>query len=156
MESQRLSSHLLSLQSTPKYSDATQHSFLTLAGCGDLPISRLALWLSQDRVYAAHAYPRFIGALISRIPFHVTDAINGPEETLKRAILHILVQCLDNIVIEVKFFHNTARQFGLELEGWLERKGTRDYTAEMARVASTSSLHEGIIFLWAMEKAGPA
>lgn len=154
METQRLSSHLLSLQSTPKYSDATQHQFLTLAGCGDLPVSRLALWLSQDRIYAAHAYPRFIGALISRIPFQLTDAIDGPEEKLKQTILHILVQCLDNIVIEVKFFHDTARKFGLELEGWLERKGTRDYTAEMARIASTASLQEGIIFLWAMEKAG--
>jgi hypothetical protein len=37
------------------------------------------------------------------------------------------------------------------MEGWIERKGTRDYTAEMFRVAS-SGLFEGLVFLWAMER----
>lgn len=39
---------------------------------------------------------------------------------------------------------------------WAVRKRTGDYTAEMARVSTTYSLKEGIIFLWAMEKVGKA
>lgn len=156
MDPKKLSAHLISLQTTPPYTAATQHTFLTLAGNGSLPLSRLAFWLSQDRIYAAHAYPRFIGALISRIPFDASDATNGPSEKLNKEILHVLVKCLDNIVLEVEFFNNTALQCGLDMDGWVVRKGTRDYTAEMARVSTTSSLKEGVIFLWAMEKVGIA
>jgi len=152
MRSNKLTSHLLSLKTTPTYSAATQHKFLTLAGRGDLPLSRLALWLSQDRIYAAHAYPRFIGALISRIPFHASDPIDSVEEQSKQGVLHVLVECLDNIVLEVEFFKKTAGEFQLDLDGWMERKGTRDYTAEMARISLNSSLEEGIVFLWAMER----
>lgn len=152
MDTKKLSAHLVSLQTTPSYTDATQHTFLELAGNGTLPLSRLALWLSQDRIYAAHAYPRFIGALISRIPFNSSDTISDPSEKLKEEILHVLVKCLDNIMLEVEFFKYTASQFGLDINEWAVRKGTRDYTAEMARVSTASSLEEGIIFLWAMEK----
>jgi hypothetical protein len=67
-------------------------------------------------------------------------------------VLRALVSCLDNIVLEVDFFKKTAAEFGLEMEGWMERKGTRDYTAEMARVSMGAGLEEGIVFLWAMEK----
>lgn len=76
----KLTDHLITLKTTPTFADAARHSFLTSAGRGDLPRDRLALWLSQDRIYAAHAYPRFIGALISRIPFQTADAIEGEEE----------------------------------------------------------------------------
>lgn len=152
MSSNKLTSHLLSLKTTPTNSAATQHNFLTLAGRGELPLSRLALWLSQDRIYAAHAYPRFVGALISRIPFHASDSIGGFEEQSNQGILHVLVECLDNIVLEVEFFKKTANEFQLDLDGWMERKGTRDYTAEMARISMSSSLEEGIVFLWAMER----
>lgn len=152
MSQNKLTTHLLSLNTTPSYSAATQHTFLTSAGRGDLPESRLALWLSQDRIYAAHAYPRFIGALISRIPFQAYEAIDGAGDRFKQEILHVLVKCLDNIVLEVEFFKKTAAEFGLDMNGWMERKGTRDYTAEMARISMASSLEEGVVFLWAMEK----
>lgn len=148
----KLTDHLIALKTTPTFADAVRHSFLTSAGRGDLPRDRLALWLSQDRIYAAHAYPRFIGALISRIPFQTADAIEGEEELQKQEILQLLVKCLDNIVLEVTFFKKTASSFGLDLEGWMERKGTRDYTAEMARISTTASLEEGLVFLWAMEQ----
>jgi len=148
----KLTEHLLALTTTPPYSEATQHSFLISAGQGNLPQSRLALWLSQDRIYAAHAYPRFIGALISRIPFAQGDAINGASEKRKQEILQLLVKCLTNIVAEVAFFKETAESFGLDMEKWAERKGTRDYTAEMARISTTASLEDGLIFLWAMER----
>ncbi|PPR06783.1 hypothetical protein CVT24_011283 [Panaeolus cyanescens] len=147
----KLTDHLISLRTTPSYEEATRHPFLLEAGEGSLPSARLALWLSQDRIYAAHAYPRFIGSLISLIPFHQRDSITGPEEAANQKILKILVGCLDNIVREVGFFKDTAERWDLDMEGWKERKGTRDYTAEMARV-SNASLKEGLIFLWAMER----
>ncbi|KAG8712124.1 hypothetical protein FRC11_000979 [Ceratobasidium sp. 423] len=60
----------------------------------------------------------------------------------------------DAKVQEVKFFETTAgsidAQNNSEIE--TERQATRNYTAEMARVASLGSLEEGLVFLWAMEK----
>jgi hypothetical protein len=147
-----LSEHLLSLDTFPSFRDATRHTFLTQAGNGTLPLSRLALWLSQDRIYAAHAYPRFIGSLISCIPFHDADSPSGPKERQNEEILQMLVKCLDNIVREVQFFKETTEKYGLNVEEWAQRKATRDYTAEMVRVASLGSLQDGLIFLWAMER----
>jgi thiaminase len=143
----KLTHHLLSIPANPTYHEATRHPFLTQAGNGTLPLSILAFWLSQDRIYAAHAYPRFIGALISRIPFHQADAIMSPREQQNQKILQVLVQCLDNIVREVDFFWDTSKKFGINMEGWIERKATRDYTAEMSRVASSGLLEEGLVFL---------
>ena len=146
-----LTQHLLSLPTKPTYEAATQHAFLAQARDGTLPPSRLALWLSQDRIYAAHGYPKFIGSLISRIPFNPSDEIDGPEEKKNERILKILAFSLENVVREVSFFRDTAKEWNLQLDGWLERKGTRDYTAEMARVSQ--SLEDGLVFLWAMERA---
>lgn len=146
-----LTEHLLSLDPI-SYKAATQHPFLTKAGDGTLSLDKLILWLSQDRIYAAHAYPRFIGALISRIPFQLTDTISGHAELRNQEILKLLVKCLDNIVHEVSFFKNTANAYGFNLDKWPERQATRNYTAEMARVATNASLDEALIFLWAMEK----
>ena len=70
-----LSAHLLSVSAPEQYAAATRHTFLTQAGTGTLPLARLALWLAQDRIYAAHAYPRFIGALIASIPFSAADGV---------------------------------------------------------------------------------
>jgi hypothetical protein len=59
---------------------------------------------------------------------------------------------LENIVKEVEFFTTTARTHGLDLGVWEEREGTREYVAEMARMADDENLGEGLVFLWAMEK----
>jgi thiaminase len=152
MKEKTLTAHLLSLKTTPPYSAATRHNFLTLAGRGRLPLSRLALWLAQCRVYAAHEYPRFLGALISRIPFHESDSINSVEEEFKQGILHVFVKLLDRIVLDVKSFKKTAVEFELDVHGWMIRKETRNYSAELAKVSLNSSLEEGIVFLWAMEQ----
>lgn len=53
---------------------------------------------------------------------------------------------------EVAFFKESSQQWGLDMECWKERKATKDYTAEMARVASLGSLEDGLVFLWVMEK----
>jgi hypothetical protein len=152
MNNKTLTAHLLSLKTTPPYSAATRHDFVILAGRGKLPLPRLTLWLAQCRIFAAHAYPRFIGALISRIPFHESDSINSVEEQLKQDILHALVKLLDRIVLDVKFFKKTAAEFEMDVHGCMVRKETREYSAELARVSQNSSLEEGIVFLWAMEQ----
>ncbi|KAG1816924.1 heme oxygenase-like protein [Suillus variegatus] len=132
----------------PCYNAATRHEFLTAAGTLTLSPARLAFWLCQDRIYAAHAYPRFIGLLITKIPF------DGPavEEELNRETLALLTICLEGVIREVAFFEGVAKECKLDIDGWKERKATRDYTAEMARVASVGSLEEGLVFLWAMEQ----
>jgi thiaminase len=141
-----ITKHLYNLR--PRNSAATQHDFLTAAGTLSLSPARLALWLCQDLIYAAHAYPRFIGLLISKIPF------DGPavEEQLNRETLALLAICLEGIIREVTFFEGVAKEWNLDINSWQERKATRDYTAEMARVASVGSLEEGLVFLWAMEQ----
>lgn len=145
--SHKLTTHLASLRED-LYSVATRtHPFLAAAGSGKLPASTLGYWLSQDKIYASQAYPKFIGHTIAGIPYE-----DATREALNKRVLSILLFSLQNVVREVGFFGETAQQYGLKIEGWKERKGTRDYTAEMARLAS-ASLEENMVFLWAMEKA---
>jgi len=152
MPSSSLTSHLLQLPTRSPYAAATQHPFLTSAAKRTLSPQLLSYWLSQDRIYAAHAYPRFIGLLISKIPFSALHAVDSPEEERNKKWLKLLSFALQNIVTEVNFFKDTAEKWGLQADGWKERKGTRDYVAEMARVSSLGTLEEGFIFLWAMER----
>jgi len=144
-----ITAHLLSLSTRPTYSSATKtHSFLASAADGTLSNDRLSFWLCQDYIYAAHAYPRFIGSLISHIPFDQPQ----PHADYSQTILRILVGALENIIVEADFFRNTAKRWDLNFEKQSERKETRDYTAEMVRVAATGRIEEGLLFLWAMEK----
>lgn len=145
--------HLLSMQTTQPYNAAVKHPFLCAAGEGTVSAELLSLWLSQDRIYAAHAYPRFIGSLIAKIPFSSHHELNSLQEREHKRILSCLSFALQNIVREADFFLDTSKDFKLDIICWKERPETRAYTAEMARVASHSTLQEGLIFLWAMEKA---
>ena len=147
-----LTQHLLELKTSVGYSAAIDHPFLQNASLGTVNHDLLGLWLAQDRLYAAHAYPRFIGSLISLIPFHASHAIGSDEENHTNRILDVLTFALTNVIREVNFFKDTAREWNLKIEGWGERKGTRDYTAEMARVTGGSGFVDGLVFLWAMEK----
>ena len=147
-----VTSHLLSHDTIPSYSSATKtHSFLESAANGSLSNDRLSFWLFQDHIYAAQAYPRFVGSLISHIPFGRPHP-REPHVDRSQSILKTLVFSLENVVREVDFFRQTAKRWGLDFERWKERKETRDYTAEMARVASSGRIEEGLLFLWAMEK----
>ncbi|KAF9467727.1 heme oxygenase-like protein [Collybia nuda] len=145
-----ITTHLLSQSTKPSYLEATSaHPFIASAANGTLSNDLLSFWLYQDRIYAAHAYPPFIGSLIANIPF---DRTSQPNVDASKRILDILNFSLQNIVREVEFFENTATQWGLRTDGWKERKGTRDYTAEMARISRSGSVEEGLLFLWAMER----
>ncbi|KAG6860561.1 hypothetical protein C0995_009843 [Termitomyces sp. Mi166 len=150
----KITSHLLSLTPTSAlYSRATkEHPFLISAAKDSLSDRLLSLWLLQDRIYAAHAYPRFVGTLISYIPFRPPVLSASVALDHSQRILKILVFSLENVVREVGFFDDTAKEWRLDLSRWKERKGTRDYTAEMARISGTGKVEEGLLFLWAMEK----
>lgn len=147
-----ITSSLLALSTKKEYEAAIQHPFLQAAGERTLNADLLSLWLSQDRIYAAHAYPRFIGSLISKIPFSSHHAVGGQEEKRNNRILEVLTYSLRNVVRESNFFLDTSEKYELDLGRWKERPETKAYTAEMARVASLGSLEEGLVFLWAMEK----
>ncbi|KAH7925443.1 heme oxygenase-like protein [Leucogyrophana mollusca] len=158
LSNKSITAHLLALQTRTPYAAATQHPFLTAAGRLALPRARLALWLSQDKIYAASAYPRFVALLIAKIPFGA-GGIEDTTPSRNRRTLRCLVGALQNSVRAVGFFEDTAARWGLEIGGmgdveggWVERWGTREYTAEMARVASLGTLEEGLVFLWAMER----
>ncbi|KAF8551318.1 heme oxygenase-like protein [Imleria badia] len=145
----KLTDHLNALATPTPYATAISHPFLASAASLSLPTDRLALYLFQDRIYAAQAYPRFIAQLITKIP--LDNTIHAPLAT---RTLALLVGCLTNIVREVAFFDTTARTYNLPLDHghWRERKATRDYTAGMARVGALASLEDGLVFLWVMEK----
>ncbi|KAH9852208.1 heme oxygenase-like protein [Lenzites betulinus] len=146
-----LTAHLASLSTPRPYSAATQHPFLTAAGTGTLPPALLSLYLSQDRIYAAHAYPRFLGQLLARVPVASTDAPDSPAERL----VGVLADALQNVRREVALFGAVEREEAHALPpfmSWRERKATRDYTAEMARVGALGTFEDGLVFLWAMER----
>ncbi|KDQ17085.1 hypothetical protein BOTBODRAFT_129414 [Botryobasidium botryosum FD-172 SS1] len=152
MSPSSLTNHLLQLPTRSSYEAATRHPFLASAANRTLSPQLLSYWLSQDRIYAAHAYPRFIGLLISKIPFSALHPVDSPEEEQNKKWLKLLSFALQNIVAEVNFFKDVAEKWGLQVEGWKERKGTRDYVAEMARISSLGTLEEEFVFLWAMER----
>ncbi|KAJ3478186.1 hypothetical protein NLI96_g9935 [Meripilus lineatus] len=147
-----LTAHLRSLPTVRPYSAATEHEFLASAGKGTLSADRLALYLSQDRLYAAHAYPIFMGQLLAAINFSSLHARNSTEEKSNQRIVKVVSDALQNVIREVGFFDEVAEKFGLEVDGWRERKATRDYTAEMGRLGATGTVQDMLVFLWAMER----
>lgn len=147
-----LTSHLLSLSTVRPYSAATEHAFLVRAGNGTLSKDTLGLYLSQDRLYAAHGYVTYLGHLLAKVPFSSSRPFNSPYEKFLHRIVRIIEYSLQNVIREVNFFNDTATRFGLDIDGWKERKGTRDYLAEMTRVGASGTIEDGIVFLWAMER----
>ncbi|KAJ3843302.1 heme oxygenase-like protein [Lentinula raphanica] len=138
------------MNSSAPYSDAVYNDFLLRAAIGAVEHDLLSVCLSQNRIYAAHAYPRFIGSLIARIPFNPKHAIDSSDAKLNTQILNTLMFCLQNVVSQDAFLVKTAADSSLTLNK-PERKGTRDLTAEMGRITS-NEFYEGVIFLWAIEK----
>ena len=147
-----LTTHLQSLSTPRPYAAAVEHAFLKAAGERTLSPALLSLYLSQDKIYAAHAYPRFIGRLIAAIPFSSLSADNSAAaEAFHTRVLKTLSYALSNVVREVELFGEFAGGSGAKAL-WAERKATRDYTAEMARVGVEGSFEEMLVFLWAMER----
>lgn len=154
MPAASLTSYLYSLSTARPYSAATQHPFLTAAGNGTLSSEHLSCYLAQDRIYAAHAYPRFIGSTLASIPFSSLHSLDSPNERFNQRVVKMTYYALANVVREAEFFVDTAKRYDLNLEMWEERKQTRDYAAEMAKTGATGRLEDCLVFLWAMERVG--
>ncbi|KAH8103102.1 heme oxygenase-like protein [Cristinia sonorae] len=137
-----LTSHLTSLSTVRPYSAATEHAFLTQAGKGVVSKHALGLYLSQDRLYAAHGYVKFVGHILAKVPFSSSRPFDSPYEKFLQHVVGVVEYSLRNVI----------REFGLDVDGWKERKGTRDYLAEMARISVEGSFEDSLIFLWAMER----
>ena len=90
--------------------------------------------------------------MLAAIPFSSLDAPELQRERANRDIVRVLSGALANVVREVEFFGEVAAEYGLSVQGWRERKGTRDYTAEMARIGAEGRIEDAMVFLWAMEQ----
>ncbi|ESK90230.1 transcription regulator [Moniliophthora roreri MCA 2997] len=151
----KLTQHLLNISTRTPYTLAINHPFLQSAGNGTLSHDLLALWLSQDRIYATRGYPRFIGLLIANLTREGNVPqlrLKGGEESSFKRIFETLVFSLTNISREMDFFNDTATKYGLRLDERGVREGTKTYLTEMDRVASEERVEHGLVFLWAMEK----
>ena len=94
------------------------------------------MWLSQDRLYC-QAYARFIGGLISRV--RLPQETGTPTaDSLEWRILKMLRDALDGMMTELRFFEDTARDYGIDLQtvgcemesqalGFGPNKATREY-----------------------------
>ncbi|KAL3479258.1 heme oxygenase-like protein [Aspergillus californicus] len=151
---------------------ATTHPFLRLAGSGQIPKPLLAQWLSQDRLYA-QSYVRFIGHLLTKIRLPQTPSSStqtqlntSTSESIQEKILDILLFALNNIRTELKFFEDTAAEYGLDLntppitssnfEGnpsqFTSGPITQSYIDMFMSAGSPgSSLLEGVVVLWSTE-----
>src|SRR5271154_6821256 len=102
--------HLLATDPYPSaFRLATQPAFLRAAGQGRISTLILSQYLSQDRLYQ-HAYVRFVGQLLSKLPFETTT---GP---LARRIMDTLIDALIGIQKELRFFEAVAARYGFGLE----------------------------------------
>ncbi|BGP40263.1 hypothetical protein JCM10449v2_004221 [Rhodotorula kratochvilovae] len=151
-----------------RYSDevrvATEHPFLAAAGRHELSSAKLSEWLTQDRCYALHGYPKFIAALISALP------LSSPaHQRASQSTLALLSYALSNIHREVSFFDSLSPRFGLDLsfapaaaqagrlQGGLMRTETRAYVDLLVATGAEAGrngggMEEGLVLLWAMEK----
>ncbi|GAA5909691.1 hypothetical protein JCM6882_008465 [Rhodosporidiobolus microsporus] len=144
---------------------ATTHPFLTAAGKHELSSDKLSEWLTQDRTYALHGYPKFIAQLISALPLS-----SPPHQTASQSLLGLFSYSIQNIAREVGFFDSLGPKYGLDLayappttksEGKLQGKRLKPLTkAYVDLLHATGSeagrsgggIEEGLTLLWAMEK----
>lgn len=107
---------LLRVTSKSAFEKATHHPFLEAAGKGELPKEKLSQWLAQDRLYA-QAYVRFIGALLTKVVLPVNNPHSRPKSAvpIEQHVFDILVEALNNIQRELKFFDEVAMEYGLDV-----------------------------------------
>ncbi|GAA5910445.1 hypothetical protein JCM8208_004478 [Rhodotorula glutinis] len=145
---------------------ATEHPFLAAAGKHELSSDKLSEWLTQDRCYALHGYPKFIASLISALPLSSPSHQSASQSTLA-----LLSYAMSNIHREVGFFDSLTPRFGIDLarrptatagdagtlEGGLMRTNTRAYVSLLVATGAEANrngggMEEGLVLLWAMEK----
>ncbi|TNY19705.1 hypothetical protein DMC30DRAFT_417647 [Rhodotorula diobovata] len=143
---------------------ATEHPFLAAAGKHELSSEQLSTWLTQDRCYALHGYPKFIASLISALP------LSSPaHQSASQSTLALLSYAMSNIHREVGFFDSLSPRFGLDLarrpgaqqagslQGGLMRVETKAYVDLLIATGAEANrngggMEEGLVLLWTMEK----
>ncbi|BGP55546.1 hypothetical protein JCM8202_001650 [Rhodotorula sphaerocarpa] len=151
---------------------ATEHPFLAAAGRRELTREKLSEWLTQDRFYALHGYPKFVASLIAALPLASPTHQHQARDTLA-----LLAYALTNIARETEFFDSLPPRFLVDMEadpspderdvrfktnlgslqGKMMRPTTRAFVdllistgAEAGRIGG--GMEEGLVLLWAMEK----
>ncbi|GAA6019922.1 hypothetical protein JCM10207_003338 [Rhodosporidiobolus poonsookiae] len=144
---------------------ATEHPFLAAAGKHEVTRDKLSEWLTQDRAYALHGYPKFIAQLISSLP------LSSPShQSASQSQLALFSYALSNIAREVSFFDSLGPKYGLDLsfappaaegEGRLVgrrlKPATKAYVDLLIATGAEANRNgggvaEGLVLLWAMEK----
>ncbi|KAF9889101.1 hypothetical protein FE257_008078 [Aspergillus nanangensis] len=127
----KLTTHL---PTTTSPTTATTHPFLSAAGKGQIPLSTLSQWLSQDRLYA-QSYVRFIGHLLSKIQLSPAVNKNNP---LPQRIVSVLIGAVVNIQRELEFFEDVAAEYGIDLNaGMIEGRPTSTSTSTSTSTETT-------------------
>lgn len=138
---------------------ATDAPFLRAAGAGKVSKHDLSRWLSQDRLYA-ETYISFISSLISRVTLPY-DFVADKSKSLRWRIINLLNSALQNILREVEFFTETAKEYDLSLQEpygpdepeFLPVAATEAYITLFQSFAQDpqQNLLEGLVVLWATE-----
>lgn len=128
---------------------ATQHSFLSHAGCGSLNENALNQWLAQIG-YISRSLVSFTGALIGKIRIPETSKLEY-DPTFR--CLDLLCSAVNNTKKELEFLETTKRIYGLGgsalIEPSLSTKGFIDLFQSASCPSAT--LIEGMVMLWAIE-----
>lgn len=127
MTSMPLSS-LLKSTSKAAFERATKHPFLEAAGKGEIPKNKLSQWLAQDRLYA-QAYVRFIGALLTKVVLPSCNPNNRQcrAATTEQHIFDILVESLNNIRRELKFFDEVSVEYNLDVTALTQEQAEDEF-----------------------------
>jgi thiaminase len=134
------------------FKEATETPFLEKAGSGTLSKETLEEWLAQDRLYA-QAYLRFGLLLAANIPLPATVSPNHINERL----LSLVLEAVNNIRQELKFFEDVASRYGLNLEAEVVSAGVQSYRALFQDIGEgiekdTHGVLAGVVLLWATER----
>jgi thiaminase len=141
-----LTQHLLNLN-PEAFKKATQTPFLAQAGKGTLSKEILQQWLSQDRLYA-QAYVRFVSHIISslRLPQSVSP------QNINERLLDLFIDALTNVRRELKFFEDTAKRYGLDIDAISESEGVKGYESLFQETSSKGNILQSMVLLWGTEK----
>jgi thiaminase len=147
-----LANHLLTLN-PEAFKAATQTPFLEKAGKGALSKEILQEWLAQDRLYA-QAYLRFATLLLANIPPPTAVSPNHINERL----IDLILDAINNIRRELKFFEDVAHRYGLNLEASVVSVGVQKYRSLFSDIGDgiekdTHSVLDGVLFLWGTERS---
>ncbi|KHN99350.1 heme oxygenase-like, multi-helical [Metarhizium album ARSEF 1941] len=108
---------------TAAFQQATQSTFLRRAAEGKVSKEILGQWLANDRLYI-RGYIQGIGKTLSFLPLPETvPASPQDRETATTRLLDWLIDAMVNIRREEKFFVDTARRFGINVNLPVDKDG---------------------------------